>query len=49
MAQQPVASNRETIQQAVGQIGQQAVDQMPPLFATIPWGHHLQIITKCKK
>jgi predicted nuclease of restriction endonuclease-like (RecB) superfamily len=49
IVQQPVASNTETIQQAVGQIGQQAVDQMPALFATIPWGHHLQIITKCKK
>jgi predicted nuclease of restriction endonuclease-like (RecB) superfamily len=48
IVQQPVASNTETVQQAVGQIGQQAVDQMPALFATIPWGHHLQIITKCK-
>src|SRR5688572_14359386 len=49
IVQQPVASNTKTVQQAVGQIGQQAVDRLPALFATIPWGHHLQIITKCKK
>ncbi|TKK70219.1 DUF1016 domain-containing protein [Ilyomonas limi] len=38
-----------TVQQPVGQIGQQVVDQIPALLTTIPWGHHLQIITKCKK
>jgi predicted nuclease of restriction endonuclease-like (RecB) superfamily len=36
------------VQQPVAQIGQQAVDRLPGLFTTIPWGHHLQIITKCK-
>jgi predicted nuclease of restriction endonuclease-like (RecB) superfamily len=36
-------------QQAVGEVGQQPVAQMPVLFETIPWGHHLQIITRCKK
>ena len=30
------------------QFGQQAVDQLPAMLTTIPWGHHLQIITKCK-
>lgn len=30
------------------QFGQQAVDQIPAFLTTIPWGHHLQIITKCK-
>ena len=48
IVQQPVAQRTKTVQQAVGQISQQPVDQMPALFATIPWGHHLQIITKCK-
>lgn len=28
--------------------GQQPVDQIPAFLTTIPWGHHLQIITKCK-
>lgn len=27
---------------------QQPVDPIPALLTTIPWGHHLQIITKCK-
>lgn len=36
------------VQQVVGQIGQQAITQTPKLFTTIPWGHHLQIITKCR-
>lgn len=27
---------------------QQPVDQIPAFLSTIPWGHHLQIITKCK-
>lgn len=36
------------VQQVVGQIRQQAIAQTPRLFTTIPWGHHLQIITKCK-
>lgn len=39
----------EIIQQPVGQIGQQAVDQIPGFLISIPWGHHLQIITKCKQ
>ncbi|MBX2924488.1 MAG: hypothetical protein KF746_19970 [Chitinophagaceae bacterium] len=28
--------------------GQQPVDPIPSILTTIPWGHHLQIITKCK-
>lgn len=46
VVQQPSAPNR-IIQQPDGEIGQQFVAQMPSAFATIPWGHHLQIITKC--
>ncbi len=38
----------EIIQQVVGQIGQQAVDQIPDFLIKIPWGHHLKIITRCK-
>ncbi len=32
------------------EIGQQAVGQleMPAIFGQVPWGHHLQIITKCQ-
>jgi predicted nuclease of restriction endonuclease-like (RecB) superfamily len=29
-------------------IGQQPVAEIPALFTTVPWGHHLQIITKSK-
>jgi predicted nuclease of restriction endonuclease-like (RecB) superfamily len=36
------------VQQPVAQLSQQRVDQIPALLTTIPWGHHLQIITKCK-
>lgn len=35
--------------QVAAQISQQPVDQIPAFLSTIPWGHHLQIITKCKK
>lgn len=45
--QQPAAQD-EIVSLPVGQFGQQAVDQLPELFTTVPWGHHLQIITKCK-
>jgi predicted nuclease of restriction endonuclease-like (RecB) superfamily len=47
MGQQPV--DQLEVQPINHQDFHQAVDQMPALFATIPWGHHLQIITKCKK
>ncbi len=46
LVQQPVVKT-EIVQQLVGQIGQQAVDQLPAILGTVPWGHHLQIITKC--
>ncbi|RYE54811.1 MAG: DUF1016 family protein [Sphingobacteriales bacterium] len=39
ISQQPVAQK---------QIVQQVVGQIPTLFTAVPWGHHLQIITKCK-
>lgn len=32
----------EKLQQAVGEI------EFPKIFAFVPWGHHIQIITKCK-
>ena len=38
-------------QQPVGQLANQPVSQLPPLPAllTIPWGHNLAILTKCKE
>jgi predicted nuclease of restriction endonuclease-like (RecB) superfamily len=42
MLPQPVAkTSRRTVQQPVAPI-------VPQLVGQIPWGHHLQIITKCK-
>lgn len=46
--QQAVVSSHQFVPQLVAQIGQQPVDQIPTVLTTIPWGHHLQIITKCK-
>lgn len=43
-----VALTKKKPPQAVAEIRQQPVDQIPAFLATIPWGHHLQIITKCK-
>jgi predicted nuclease of restriction endonuclease-like (RecB) superfamily len=49
IVQQPVGQKRKKkLPQAVAQFGQQPVDQIPAFLSTIPWGHHLQIITKCK-
>ena len=48
LVQQAVAQNEKPVQQLVGQIGQQPVAQLPPLFTSVPWGHHLQIISKIK-
>ncbi|MEI6948538.1 DUF1016 N-terminal domain-containing protein, partial [Paraflavisolibacter sp. H34] len=36
------------VSQSVEQNSQDAVRQIPEFLARIPWGHHLQIITKCK-
>jgi len=49
IVQEALAQTTELIPQAAGQIGQQVVGQIPVILTTIPWGHHLQIITKCKK
>lgn len=38
----------KTLQRLKKKFGQQPVDQIPAFLTTIPWGHHLQIITKCK-
>ncbi|NOT50043.1 MAG: DUF1016 domain-containing protein [Chitinophagaceae bacterium] len=55
--QQPVAQllqqavglkQKKKLPQVVAQLSQQPVDQIPAFLSTIPWGHHLQIITKCK-
>ena len=32
----------EKLQQAVGEL------DFPEIFAFVPWGHHIEIITKCK-
>ena len=48
-----LSGNRRKLQQLAGEIGseklQQDVGEMefPVLFAYIPWGHHIEIITKC--
>ncbi len=47
--QQVVAQSEKLLQQPVGQISQQLVDDLPPAFNNVPWGHHLQIITKPSK
>ena len=47
--QQPVGQSHKIIPQAAEQFSQQAVDQILAFLTSIPWGHHLQIITKCKK
>lgn len=41
-------ASTETKKRLKKQFGQQPVDQIPAFLSTIPWGHHLQIITKCK-
>lgn len=46
--QQAVAQSPATNEQPI-EILQQPVAQLPPLFNSVPWGHHLQIITKCKE
>jgi predicted nuclease of restriction endonuclease-like (RecB) superfamily len=47
--QKPGKSSAEARKQVVKKFGQQPVDQIPAFLTIIPWGHHLQIITKCKK
>ncbi len=50
IVQQPVGQKpKKKLPQVVAQFSQQPVDQIPAFLTTIPWGHHLQIITKCKK
>lgn len=39
---QQVGESSEKLQQAVGET------QYPLFFSYVPWGHHIQIITKCK-
>jgi predicted nuclease of restriction endonuclease-like (RecB) superfamily len=39
----------QLLQQPVAQFDQHHVDQIPGFLTTIPWGHHLHIITKCKE
>lgn len=56
IVQQLVAQSSESSQeltrklsQTAKQSGQQAVAQIPAAFLQVPWGHHLQIISKCKE
>lgn len=42
------AAQIENIPHADSQMGQHPVNQIPDILVTVPWGHHLQIITKCK-
>lgn len=52
IGQQAVAQlQNPNVQQDAAHLGdttQQAVGQVPTLLTSIPWGHHLQVITKCK-
>ena len=43
-----VGPTENFVQQLVGQIPQLRGSELPSIFTLIPWGHHLQIITKCK-
>lgn len=40
--------SQKTSKKLAKQFGQQAADQIPAFLSAIPWGHHLQVITKCK-
>lgn len=47
--QQAVAQKpQKKLPKDVAKFGQQTVAQIPAFLSNIPWGHHLQIITKCK-
>ena len=47
IVQQPVAQFQTAANQQKDTL-QQLAAPLPPLFTSVPWGHHLQIITKCK-
>ncbi len=44
VSQMPITHKKENNEQLPGQIGQQLVEQI----TSIPWGHNIAIITKCK-
>ncbi len=44
VSQMPVTHKKENNEQPIGRIGQQLVEQI----TSIPWGHNIAIITKCK-
>ena len=48
IVQQPVGLIRKLSQQPADQIVQQPVRQLRTLLGQVPWGHHIQIITKVK-
>ena len=49
IVQRPVGQKqKKKLPEVAAAFGQQPVDQIPSVLTTIPWGHHLQIITKCK-
>ena len=47
--QQPIAElEYQKLQQPVAEFSQQPVGEIPTSFALVPWGHHIEIISKCK-
>ena len=47
--QRPVGEiGDEKLQRPVGEILQQSVAEFPPIFGLIPWGQHIEIISRCK-
>lgn len=46
IGQQPVDQLKDGSKKSGKQFGQQPVDQIPELLTRIPWGHHIQILTK---
>ena len=47
--QQPIAElEYQKLQQPVAEFSQQPVGEIPTSFALVPWGHHIEMISKCK-
>lgn len=47
-ARAPVRDDHQTLQHHQVQIGQRPVAQLPDAVFSIPWGHHVVLMSKCK-
>lgn len=43
----PIQDNEQSVQRQTLQIGQQVVAQLPDAVFSIPWGHHVVLMSKC--